>query len=99
MDSGGRHHGFIYNGGFITLDDPNAVDTYAAKVNDSGQIVGAYYSGGQPFGFLYSGGTFTTLGFFPAGINDSEEMVGYSGGNGGNYLLLLRRSCNKYLYT
>jgi hypothetical protein len=32
MDSGGRHHGFIYNGGFATLDAPNASATYAEKI-------------------------------------------------------------------
>jgi probable HAF family extracellular repeat protein len=79
LDSSGQHHGFLYNGGFTTLDAPNASATYAEKISDNGEVVGTYYSGGQAFGFLYSGGAFTTLGFLPAGINDSEEMVGYDG--------------------
>jgi probable HAF family extracellular repeat protein len=100
-DSSLKRHGFLYNGGFTTLDDPNADETFPERINNNGQIVGAYTSGGQAFGFLYSGGTFTTLGFLPVGITDSEEMVRLLRRRAFDRPLysLLRRSCNKHLNT
>ncbi len=64
-------------------------DQIALGVNDSGQIVGAYYTSADVFyGYELSGGKFTTLsvpggvGTLAVGINNSGEVVGYwsSGG-------------------
>src|SRR5258708_14162941 len=57
-------------------------------LNDSGQIVGAYFNEPAPSeanssGFLYSGGTFTNLQVpgasytGPIGINDFDKIVGF----------------------
>ena len=66
-------------------------DQIALGVNDSGQIVGAYYTNADVFyGYELSGGKFTTLSFpggdgtLALGINNSGEVVGYWGVSGGN---------------
>jgi probable HAF family extracellular repeat protein len=58
VDGNNVSHGFFYrNGGYTTIDDPNAgtgsqQGTAATGINDSGQIVGMYYdSGGNMHGF------------------------------------------------
>jgi probable HAF family extracellular repeat protein len=75
-------HGFT----FTTLNAPGASQgTYAAGINDAGQIVGSFEdSAGISHGFLSSGGKFTTLnapgashGTYAAGINDAGQIVGY----------------------
>jgi hypothetical protein len=71
---------FLYsNGTFTDITPPQAVRTIARHINDSGQIVGDYYT--SPFAndfhaFLYSGGTYITL-------NDPLAGPTPQGGTGG----------------
>ncbi|MGD0214675.1 MAG: hypothetical protein ABSB87_15725 [Terriglobales bacterium] len=65
-------------------------DQIALGVNDSGQIVGTYYTSENVFyGYELSDGKFTTLsvpggaGTLALGINNSGEVVGYWGTSGG----------------
>jgi probable HAF family extracellular repeat protein len=80
---------------YTTLDDPLATapnGTGAHGINDSGQIVGDYYSAGQ-YGFLYTPGLvqpYTTIQEPLAtrytnvfGINDYGQIVGYYGDGSG----------------
>jgi uncharacterized membrane protein len=70
---------------FTNVDFPGAVSTNASGINDSGQIVGTYYTnpaGGPIHGFLLSGGAYTSIDFPNAaqteanGINASGQIVG-----------------------
>ena len=74
-DSNNVAYGFLNVGGvFTTLDDPNGVSgTEILGLNDSGQMVGAYFTpgtGGALIGhaFLYSNGLFTDL-TLPSNLN------------------------------
>ena len=60
---GNVQHGFLLSGGaFTTIDGPGSVETFAAGINASGQIVGGYFDNdGFGHGFLLSGGVFTTI--------------------------------------
>jgi len=77
---------------FTQIDNPLAafgiVDqgTHLFGLNNIGQAAGAYFDGSIWKGFLYDNGTFIpvhdsnqgpTGGIFPAGINDSTQLVGY----------------------
>ena len=68
------------------LDVPGAAATVASGINDSGIIVGNYYSeNGDEHSFLYNGSTFKTIDFpgadwtEAAGINQAGDVVGYYG--------------------
>ena len=78
-DSSGNQHGYlarVVGPVFTTLAHA------AAGINNLGQIVGSYLdTSGVSYGYLYSGGTYKTLGsknIVATGINDSDEIVGYS---------------------
>jgi uncharacterized membrane protein len=44
-DAAGNSHGFLLDqGSYTTLDVPGSINTYANGINDSGQIVGGYYT-------------------------------------------------------
>src|SRR2546430_12549872 len=71
---------------YTTLDDPLATTTLGTEafgINDSGQIVGRYYSNGF-HGFFYTGGTYITLddplagssNTMAFGINGARHIVG-----------------------
>jgi probable HAF family extracellular repeat protein len=88
QDAAGYNHGFLLSGGsYTTLDVPGGEDTGALGIgiNNSGQIVGAYYEGSVGYGFLLSGGIYAKLsvpgaggiGTFAQGINDAGQIVGY----------------------
>jgi uncharacterized membrane protein len=70
---------------FTLIDYPGATHTYAYGINDSGQIVGAYYVGGLSHGFTWSGGVYTSFDYPGAasggsgayGINNSGQIVGW----------------------
>jgi probable HAF family extracellular repeat protein len=71
---------------YVTLDPPGTSFTFAAGVNNKGEVVGYYIDAAQnAHGFLYSGGTYTTLdvpgasGTLANGINDSGQIVGCYG--------------------
>jgi len=69
---------------FTTIDYPGAASTFAAGINNSGQIVGGYFlSDGSRHGFLYSAGAFTaiddpsaTSGSEATGLNNFARIVG-----------------------
>jgi probable HAF family extracellular repeat protein len=77
-------HGFLDTGGsFTQIDVPGATDTTAFGINDTGQIVGAFFdSAGVAHGFLDAGGNFTQIDVLGAtrtdayGINDAGQIVG-----------------------
>jgi len=55
-------HGFLFSGGYTTIDAPAAVMTVCTGINDSGQIAGYYWdSSFVSHGFLLDGSTFTTI--------------------------------------
>ena len=71
---------------FSTISDPNGkTGTSVAKINDSGEVVGAYYynNSTESGGFLDQSGKFTTI--LPVGstygaalgLNNSGEIVGF----------------------
>src|SRR5712692_8036899 len=67
---------------FTTIDPPETTYTNAQGVNDSGQIVGEYYTAGHYHGFLYDGTAFSTIDCPGAdattafAINTSGQIVG-----------------------
>jgi hypothetical protein len=94
---------------YTTVDDPLATLSQAAGINDSGQIVGLYFSNAF-HGFLYSGGTFTalddplaTISTIAQGVNNAGQIVGWyinaSGTHGfllsGDHLHHARRSLSR----
>jgi uncharacterized membrane protein len=64
---------------------PGALGTYPTGMNDSGTIVGAYWtmSGTVTHGFIYTGGIYETIDYpgamatYPNAINNSGIVVGY----------------------
>ena len=90
--SSGGPNGFLYNGSdFVPIDDPLANGdplanrgTRAIAINDTGEVVGSYYSAAAiQVGFLYSNGTYITLsdplgvnGSLANGINNAGQIVG-----------------------
>ena len=70
---------------------PGAFDTLVYGINNTGQIVGEYYTGidVRAHGFLYANGVFTTIdaGFntYAYGINDAGQIVGSVTGYDDNY--------------
>lgn len=91
--------GFIYsNGTYITLLPEDWWSSAALAINNSGQVVGHYYTGPTSLAFLYSNGTYTTLGWESSeatGINNNGQVVGHGAmGRGflysnGTYITLL----------
>ena len=84
---------FVYNNGaYTSLNYPGAATTYAAGINDSGQISGYYQpvSSGDSFGFFDDAGTFTsieapgTYQTFVLGLNNLGVVVGYGSPTDGN---------------
>ena len=65
---------------FTSIDVPGAQSTYAAAINDLGQIVGSFCCSAK--GFRYDGSTFTTIEIPGAcstsltAINNSGQMIG-----------------------
>jgi probable HAF family extracellular repeat protein len=71
---------------YTTLDDPNATaGTGAFGVNNSGQVVGTYYTNTDAYGYVYNGSTYTDISL-PSqatdlqafGINNNGLIVGVS---------------------
>jgi probable HAF family extracellular repeat protein len=89
VDARGTLHGFLRRAGTITtIDFPGAKATFATRVNDLGQIVGAYSNDPNtpalelPHGFLLDNGAFTKIDVpgaaetRPFGINNAGQIVG-----------------------
>ena len=100
-DSAGGVHGFLYNRGaaspFTSIDYPQASSTYAAGINDAGEIVGYYLDASGQHGFLYNPSAsppFRSIDYPSAlstgaqGINDAGQIVGsyYAGGGISGFL-------------
>jgi probable HAF family extracellular repeat protein len=73
---------------YTSIDYPGPYYTYATGLNDSGQIVGYYYSSNalnptEVHGFLKDGQTYTPVDFpgatitYAYGINNAGQIVGY----------------------
>jgi PEP-CTERM motif len=76
-DASGNSHGYTYTistGAFSPdINDPNAVSTVAAAINNSGEIAGFYTdAGGVIHGFLDNNGQFTTVD--PPGSTETELL-------------------------
>jgi hypothetical protein len=70
---------------YTTLDVPGSGDTFAAGINNAGQIVGSYNGS---HGFILSGGVYSTLDApgrlsltYLTAINDSGQIVGSANTN------------------
>jgi hypothetical protein len=59
---------------FTTLDVPDAQDTVAYGINDSGAVTGDYNGTTGTLGFVYSGGNYTTLEY--PGSGESNDTTG-----------------------
>jgi probable HAF family extracellular repeat protein len=57
---------------FITLNDPNASETYGYGINNAGQIVGYAQHSASVDGFIYTNGSYVNLS---APIPDSETLL------------------------
>ena len=91
-DKHGDSHGYTYNIATNTfsadINDPNAVSTVTAAINNSGEIAGFFTdSGGVAHGFIKDGSVFTTvdplgatetqlLGLNDKGIADGFAVIG-----------------------
>jgi len=83
-DTGGVNHGFkrFSNGHGVTLDFPNAVDTFARAINDNGTIVGTIGVSPLTHGFIYHNGSWAKLNYPKAdattlvGISDAGMIIG-----------------------
>jgi probable HAF family extracellular repeat protein len=93
-DAMGHTHGFLYIAEtFNSIDFPDASETYALGINDSGDIVGWYTPDNiyGAHGFLYTGGSFNTIDVpessqtFAYGINNFGNIVGYFNDANGTY--------------
>ena len=87
----GLDHAFLYSDGtWTSLDYPDPTHTYtrATDLNDSGQIVGYYFTGPDYlytdiYAFVYESGAWTSLQYPDAlytwaqGINEAGQIVGY----------------------
>jgi probable HAF family extracellular repeat protein len=89
VDERGRLHGFLKDKeAFTVIDFPGAKATFAARINDRGDIVGAYSEESNtpalslPHGFLLQDGAFTKIEVpgarrtQPFGINNLGQIVG-----------------------
>lgn len=94
-DAAGVTHGYTYNIAAHTfsanIDDPHAVNTTAAAINNAGEIAGFYVdAANNSHGFIDNGGTFTTLDAPGAaqtsllGLNNLGEVVGFDIDGAGN---------------
>jgi probable HAF family extracellular repeat protein len=84
--SNGHTHGFIYdNGVFVAFDFPDGSETFAADINDNGQILGLYTDANfVSHSFLLEDGSFTNIDVpfsdvfetEVSGINNKGQIVG-----------------------
>lgn len=82
LNDGTTYHAFVYRHGVMHDLDPLGTYRYssALRINDIGQIAGAYSAGGGAF--LYSNGAFRDLGTlggisnFPNAINNFGQIAG-----------------------
>jgi probable HAF family extracellular repeat protein len=82
----GHTHGFIYdNGVFVAFDFPDGSETFAADINDNGQILGLYTDANfVNHSFLLEDGSFTNINVpfsdvfetEVSGINNKGQIVG-----------------------
>jgi probable HAF family extracellular repeat protein len=84
---------------FTSINYPDASQTVAFGINNSGSIVGYYRDAiGHTHGFLYEGGTFSSIDFpgasetYAVGINNSGDLVGW-------YALTIHGPGRGFLYS
>ena len=84
-------HGFVRakNGTILTIDAPNATDTFASDINDSGAVVGTSIDGNGYHGYIRAAdGTFTTFdapgGTASGGIASRINNLGQTEGDYAN---------------
>ena len=86
-DSQGAH-GFVKDGAaFSSFDYPSAVgNSFAAAINDKGQIVGSYSLGlVGPHGFLKDGSAFQSFDY-PWAVSTNPRAINNNGQIAGNYI-------------
>lgn len=86
IDSGNTiSHAFLYkNRQMKDLDTPDSPHSYAAAINNLGQIVGVRVSNGSRGAFLYQDGKMAGVGepgITPTDMNDSGDIVGLMSGS------------------
>jgi hypothetical protein len=99
----GYPSGFLYSSGVLTnFDYPNSVGTSLVGINNSGTIVGNYFTSQDPnpptgvgHGFVYSKGTFTAINV-PGSDKGSTVVIGIN--NLGQILGSYTRGGNTYYY-
>ncbi len=105
LESGSHGYTYNINSGTSSADinDPNAVSTVAAAINNSGEIAGFYTdSGGVIHGFLDNQSQFTTVNAPGAsetqllGINDSGIAVGFDVVNGAMHGIIFNSHADKF---
>ena len=107
----GKDHGFVRDaaGHFTVIDVPGATATFAAGINNAGQIAGSFYTGplgqNENHGFLRSAaGRLTTIdvtlpgarGTIVHGINAAGDMVGEFFDGQGKQLGFLRTAAGAF---
>ncbi len=79
------YYSFLYaDGAFTKLEVSGAQYTFAKTLNNSGQVIGNYYSGPDIKGFVYDSNTggYSTIQYpgadrtYPSSINDKGQIVG-----------------------
>jgi hypothetical protein len=82
----GNTHGFLLNGGVVTLVEyPGATSSFATGINDTVDIVGYYLMADTRWhGFLLSQGNFTTFDV-PGATNTSANAINNAGAIAGHY--------------
>lgn len=82
-----QFEGFLTDNKSIKLSVPGSSATEAFGINNSGEIVGTWFTGsGGQNAFLYAKGSFQSLGLPMAqanGINDTGQIVGFYNGPAG----------------
>jgi probable HAF family extracellular repeat protein len=82
-----NRQGFIYDDGNYTyLNASGATEVDFDSINNNGQVLGHYYYNYYTVdNFIYTNGSYQSfmVDGVPTGINDSGEIVGYSGTTGG----------------
>jgi uncharacterized membrane protein len=82
-------HSFLYNQASMTFSpidfpDTGITNTTAAKINDSGDVVGVFRLGGPGIGFLLSRGIYTAVNF-PGGVGTHANGINNAGNIVGQY--------------
>lgn len=76
----GTHAFYWHNNTMIDANPSGYPGSYAYGINDKGCVVGMAYMSGQQYAFMWNRGIATVIGSgYACAINNSDEIVGYSG--------------------